>query len=314
MKISEYVAQLTASGLSEDAARGLAKGQAVALTLEDDIGLTKPLASALVKGLVASGLSESDAVDTVRVSIAKGGAVDDLKSEPVTAPDAIAELEAASAALAKGYSEPKDKAAKRMLASADKSDGQMAMPLDKGDDYDDDDDDDDDDDSDLDGDGDPNTMPARKGSRKGADVRKVAAIMKGAVEATSKQLDAQFAALTETINALKSDTAELRAQVNGIAKGVGAQGQAFVALAKGIAQPRPPKSADGLEVVKTAAESVAGPVDYDFRARVANFALAKGQTVTDPKQLQGFNDLLNSAHDHTITDDALRAAAAKLGL
>ena len=105
MKISEYIAALTANGLTEDAARGLAKGQATALSLVDDIGLTMPLASGLVKGLVTGGLSEATATEAARVAIAKGDAVDDLvvqAAEPVTADDAVSQLEAASAELLKG--------------------------------------------------------------------------------------------------------------------------------------------------------------------------------------------------------------------
>lgn len=301
MKISEYVAQLTASGITEEVARGLAKGQAIALNLVDDVGLTKPLASGLVKGLVASGMSEDAAADVARVAIAKGSAVDDLKTEPATAPDAIAELEAASAALVKGYEAPKaDKA---------KPDAQAELDLDKG--YDDDEDDEDEDDEDLDGDGDPNTMPARKGSS----VAKIAKVMKGAIDATSANLEAQFAKLTAELDALRADNTATRAQLNGIAKGIGAQGNAFVALAKGMAQPRAPKSADGLEILRTPSEgSPIQTIDYDARAAIATAALAKGQRSNDPQVSAAFHALFADANDLTKSDAAIRDAASKLGL
>lgn len=305
MKISEYVAQLTASGVTEEVARGLAKGQAVALSLVDDVGLTKPLASGLVKGLVAGGMDEDGAVDVARVAIAKGSAVDDLKSEPATAPDAIAELEAASDALIKGYCEPAAKGAKKDMDD----DGQVSMDLGKGDDEDDDDDDEDD--EDLDGDGDPNTMPARKGR----DIAKIATLMKGAVDATSANLEKQFGRLSDEIAALRRDNDALRSQVTGIAKGIGAQGNAFVALAKGIAQPRPPKSVSGLEAIAHPSEqSPIQTVDYDYRAGIASAALAKGQRNRDPKEAAELQALFDAANDLTKSDDAIRAAAAKLGL
>lgn len=298
MKISEYVAQLTASGITEEVARGLAKGQAIALNLVDDVGLTKPLASGLVKGLVASGMSEDAAADVARVAIAKGSAVDDLKTEPATAPDAIAELEAASDALIKGYEAPKaDKA---------KADAQAELDLDKG--YDDDEDDEDD--EDLDGDGDPNTMPARNGA-----VAKIAKVMKGAIDATSANLEAQFAKLTAELDALRADNTATRAQLNGIAKGIGAQGNAFVALAKGMAQPRAPKSADGLEILRTPSEgSPIQTIDYDYRASVSTAALAKGQRSNDPQVSAAFHALFADANDLTKSDAAIRDAASKLGL
>jgi hypothetical protein len=304
MKISEYVAQLTASGVTEEVARGLAKGQASALSLVDDVGLTKPLASGLVKGLVAGGMDEDGAVDVARVAIAKGNAVDDLKSEPATAPDAIAELEAASDALIKGYCEP---AAKGKDTAKD-DEGQVSMDLGKGDD---DDDDDDEDDEDLDGDGDPNTMPARKGR----DIAKIATLMKGAVDATSANLEKQFGRLSDEIAALRRDNDALRSQVTGIAKGIGAQGNAFVALAKGIAQPRPPKSVSGLEAIAHPSEqSPIQTVDYDYRAGIASAALAKGQRNRDPKEAAELQAFFDAANDLTKSDDAIRAAAAKLGL
>jgi len=306
MKISEYVAQLTASGMSEDAARGLAKGQAVALNLVDDVGLTKPLASGLVKGLVSGGMDEAGAVDVARVAIAKGNAVDDLKTEPATAPDAIAELEAASAALIKGYMEPADKDAKKELAD----DGQASLDLGKGG-HDDDEDDDDEEDEDLDGDHNPNTEPARKGR----DIAKIATLMKGAVDATSANLEKQFGRLSDEIAALRRDNDALRSQVTGIAKGIGAQGQAFVALAKGIAQPRPPKSLSGLETIAHPSEnSPIQSVDFDYRASVASAALAKGQRIRDPKEAAELQALFDDANDLTKSDDAIRAAATKLGL
>lgn len=307
MKISEYVAQLTASGMSEDAARGLAKGQAVALNLVDDVGLTKPLASGLVKGLVSGGMDEAGAVDVARVAIAKGNAVDDLKTEPATAPDAIAELEAASEALIKGYCEPAAKGAKKDMDEGD----QASMDFGKGGHDDDEDDEDDEEDEDLDGDGDPNTMPARKGR----DVSRIAAIMKGAVDATSANLEKQFGRLSDEIAALRRDNDALRSQVTGIAKGIGAQGQAFVALTKGIAQPRPPKSLSGLEAIAHPSEqSPIQTVDYNYRASVASAALAKGQRIRDPKEAAELRALFDDANDLTKSDDAIRAAATKLGL
>ena len=313
MKISEYIAALTANGLTEYAARGLAKGQAVALSLVDDIGLTKPLASGLVKGLVAGGLTEEAATDAVRVSIAKGAAVDDLAApvtEPVTVDDAVSQLVAASDALVKGKK------------------AQIEMDL-NGDEEDDDDDDDEGDDGDDDGmpdglDGDdrgrPDTMPAKAngGGKYGKTMKGVvvdAQVMADALSQVSAKLDARFDALAS----------ELR----GIAKGVGLQGQsmamalqthaetakAMQALAKGMGEPRPARGSDnvaGVTVLPHPSETVAGAVRAVNRVAIRSQALAKGATL-DAAAAAPYFDLASTIIDGA--DDAtVQAAAAKLGL
>lgn len=288
MKISAYIAALVAQGLTDEAARGLAKGQASALALVDDIGLTKPLASGLVKGLTAAGLSDADAAETVRVAIAKGTAVDDLTAaEPPTTEDAVAQLEAASDALTKG----KYTAADEKIADEDEDDE------DGGDSEDDEDDEDE--------------MPAR-GAKKGADVEAYAAIMKGAVEETSARLEAQFAAMT--------------ARLDGIAKGIGAQGTAFAQLAKGMAvqsesvlglvksfgQPRGPRSVQDVEVQPHPSEA-AGAKRILERSTLGLQALVKGTQATDDATriaCADFQGLINSTAD----DATIQAAAVKLGL
>lgn len=296
MKISAYIATLVAGGMSEDAAKGIAKGQAVDLSLEDDIGLTKPLGSGLVKGLVANGLSEEDATEAVRVAIAKGNAVDDLAAtttEPQTAEDAVTQLEAASEALAKG----------KYGAKAEL------------DDEDDDDEDggDSDDDGGVDGD-EEEPEPPKRGAKKGeGDFEAYAAIMKGAVEETSRQLDAKFATFA----------AELR----GIAKGIGAQGAAFSALIKAttaqgeaalgimksLGAPRGPRSVQDVEAEPHPSERKGNGTAQMERAQLSLRALSKGATTTNEAErlaLQDFQGLINSTAD----DAAVHAAAAKLGL
>lgn len=312
MKISAYIADLTAAGLPEEAARSLAKGKAGELSLVDDIGLTKPLASGLVKGLVGGGLSEATATEAARVAIAKGDAVDDLAApvtEPVTVDDAVSQLAAASDALVKGKK------------------AQIEMDL-NGDEEDEEDDDEGDDGSDdgkpegLDGDdrGRPDTMPAKANgggkygkTMKGAVVD--AQVMADALSQVSAKLDARFDALAS----------ELR----GIAKGVGLQGQsmamalqthaetakAMQALAKGMGEPRPARGADnvaGVTVLPHPSETVAGAVRAVNRVAIRSQALAKGATL-DAASAAPYFDLASTIIDGA--DDAtVQAAAAKLGL
>ena len=309
MKISEYIAALTANGLTEDAARGLAKGQATALSLVDDIGLTMPLASGLVKGLVTGGLSEATATEAARVAIAKGDAVDDLvvqAAEPVTADDAVSQLEAASAELLKGKK------------------AQVEMDL-NGDEEDDDEDGEDGDDDGkpdgLDGDdrGKPDTMPAKANgggkygkTMKGAVVD--ASVMAQAVQTIGDRLDAKFADLT--------------AHLVGIAKGVGAQGnaqaaalraiqsstEAVQALAKGFGEPRHPRGATNtadVEFIPHPSETASGTKRTVDRATLRSQALVKGQlepgTAAECAALATM--IIDGADDATV-----QAAATKLGL
>lgn len=307
MKISEYIAALTANGLTEDAARGLAKGQAVALSLVDDIGLTKPLASGLVKGLVDGGLSEATASEAARVAIAKGDAVDDLAAtvtEPVTVDDAMSQLAAASDALVKGKK------------------AQVEMDLD-GDEEDDDEGEDGDDDGKPDGlDGDdrgkPDTMPAKaKGGKYGGSMKGLvdASVMADALAQVSAKLDARF----------DSMVSELR----GIAKGVGLQGlnmhaalqtqvetaKAMQALVKGMGEPRGPRGADnvaGVTVAPHPSETVDNAARAVNRVAIRSQALAKGATLGQAEAAP-YVDLATKIIDGA--DDAtVQAAAAKLGL
>lgn len=310
MKISDYIASLTASGVAEDVAKGLAKGQASALGLVDDVGLTMPLASGLVKGLVASGLSVEDATENARVAIAKGKAVDDLAAvvaEPVTTDDAVAQLAAASTALSKGYK------GKQV---------QIDMDLDGEEDDEDDEEEDEPDEHDHrpgdDRDG-LDTMPARANGGNG---KRVYGAMKGEV------LAEQFAnALVEVDAKLSAKFAALESVLNGIAKGVGAQGVALAAslrniaeqtdavksLAKGLAEPRPPRSTSGAEPVASPYEPVKAAKGALDRAAIRSQALAKGMTSTSLEVVAQCNDLATKIIDGA--DDAtVQAAAAKLGL
>jgi hypothetical protein len=304
MKISAYIATLTGSGLTEDAARGIAKGQAVALNLVDDIGLTMPLASGLVKGLVANGLDEESATESARVAIAKGKAVDDLASKPVepaTAEDAMAQLEAASAELVKGKN------------------AQIEMELDGDEDEDEDDDDDDDDGrpEGLDGDdrGKPETMPAkaRKGGSYGA--------MKGEVFA-----QAMTDALAQVSAGLEAQFKQLNSRLDGIAKGVGAQGMAQVEvlrtfakqttavaeLAKGINAPRGPRSVQDIAPIPHPSEVEAAKSTIN-RASIATQALVKGAVSSDSKEREALANL-TSLINSTASDADVLAAATSLGL
>lgn len=305
MKISAYIASLTANGMPEDAARALAKGQATALSLVDDIGLTMPLASGLVKGLVAGGLDEESATDAARVAITKGKAVDDLAAkvtEPATVEDAVTQLQAVSEALAKG--------------GAYKAGKQAEMELEEEDDDDEDGDDGDDDGKPdgLDGDdrGKPDTMPARRGAKKGLDVQQFASIMTDALSKVSEGFEAQIGALN--------------AKLEGIAKGLGAQGLAQVEvlktfnkqseslqqLAKGINAPRGPRSVQDVEPQKHPSEVEAAKGGIN-RANLATQALVKGATSTDPKEREALMQL-SSLINSTASDADVLAAANPLGL
>lgn len=314
MKISDYIASLTASGVAEDVAKGLAKGQASALGLVDDVGLTMPLASGLVKGLVASGLSEEDATENARVAIAKGKAVDDLAAvvaEPVTTDDAVAQLAAASDALAKGY---KGKQA------------QIDMELDGEEDDEDDEEEGEPDEHDHrpgDDRGLPDTMPATASGRaNGGNGKRAKGAMKGEI------LAEHFANALEKVDAkLSAKFAALESRLDGIAKGVGAQGTALAAslrniaeqtdavrsLAKGLAEPRPPRSTAGAEPAASPYEPVKAASGVLNKAAVRSAALAKGMTSTNPEEIAQCNDLATKIIDGA--DDAtVQAAAAKLGL
>lgn len=315
MKISDYIASLTASGVAEDVAKGLAKGQASALGLVDDVGLTMPLASGLVKGLVASGLSVEDATENARVAIAKGKAVDDLAAvvaEPVTTDDAVAQLAAASNALAKGYKGGKQ--------------AQIDMELDGEEDDEDDEEEGEPDEHDHrpgDDRGLPDTMPATASGRaNGGNGKRASGAMKGEV------LAEQFAnALVEVDAKLSAKFAALESVLHGIAKGVGAQGTALAAslrniaeqtdavkaLAKGLAEPRAPRSTAGAEPVASPYEPVKAAQVALNKAAVRSAALAKGMTSTNPEEIAQCNDLATKIIDGA--DDAtVQAAAAKLGL
>lgn len=302
MKISAYIADLTAAGMTDDAARTFAKDKATQLPLVDDIGLTMPLASALVKGDVSLGLSEEDATERARVAIAKGKAVDDLAAasvEPVTVTDALTQLEAASAELLKGKAECKDD--------------------------DDDDDDGGDDGSDdgkpdgLDGDdrGKPDTMPARKGMSAG----EMAELLKGALIEINAQTQAETKAVRDELKALRST-------LDGIAKGIGTQGaslaaalrgfettgQALSQLAKGIGEPRTPRgdgNVAGVGYQPHPSETVAASMQSVDRVGIRMRALAKG--ASDPSlaaecaKLQTM--IIDGADNATV-----QAAATKLGL
>lgn len=306
MKISAYIADLTAAGLSEEAARSLAKGKATALNLVDDIGLTMPLASGLVKGLVANGLDEESATESARVAIAKGKAVDDLASkpvEPVTAEDAMAQLEAASEALVKGKK------------------AQVEMEL-NGDEEDDDDEGDDGDDDGkpegLDGDdrGRPDTMPAKARKADGG-----YGAMKGEVFA-----QALTDALAQVSAGLDAHFQNLHSRLDGIAKGVGAQGMAQVevlrtfakqaaaldGIAKGINAPRGPRSVQDIAPIPHPSEVEAAKSTIN-RASIATQALVKGAVSQDPKERAALADL-HSLINSTASDADVLAAATSLGL
>jgi len=298
MKISAYIATLTGSGLTEEAARGIAKGQAVALNLVDDIGLTMPLASGLVKGLVANGLDEESATESARVAIAKGKAVDDLASkpvEPVTTEDAMAQLESASEALIKGKK------------------AQIEMDLDG--EEEDEDDDEGDDDGDEDEDEDEDEMPAksRKNNSYGA--------MKGQAFA-----QAMTEALSQVSISLEAKFNQLNARLDGIAKGVGAQGLAQVevlrtfakqasaldGIAKGINAPRGPRSVQDIAPIPHPSEVEAAKSTIN-RASIATQALVKGAVSQDSKERAALADL-QSLINSTASDADVLAAATSLGL
>lgn len=306
MKISAYIADLTAAGLSDEAARSLAKGKATQLSLVDDIGLTMPLASGLVKGLVAGGLDEESATESARVAILKGKAVDDLAApatEPTTVEDAVTQLQNVSEALAKG-------------TGAYKAGKQAQMMLEEEDDEDEDGDDGDDDGipEGLDGDdrGRPDTMPARRGARKGLDVQQFASIMTDALS----QVSASFGSQIDTLNA----------KLDGISKGLGAQGLAQVEvlktfnkqseslqqLAKGINAPRGPRSVQDVQAQPHPSEVEAAKAGIN-RANLATQALVKGATSTDPKEREALAQL-TSLINSTASDADVLAAANPLGL
>lgn len=311
MKISAYIADLTAAGMTDDAARTFAKGQVAALSLVDDIGLTMPLASALVKGSVAAGLSEEDATEQARFAITKGKAVDDLAAvvtEPVTTTDAISQLEAASAELAKGYK-------------------QAEMELDD----DDDDDEDGDDGSDdgkpegLDGDdrGRPDTMPANGRTKKGLDVSQMAELLKGALvemnaqaEAREKALNARIASLESTLNGIAKGSAAQGAAVAATLRGFEVTSNALTSLAKGLGEPRTPRGnvpvAD-VEYQPHPSETAAGAKRSIDRAGIHLKALAKGSTETDPAKRAQVHELISLMN--TMASDAdIQTRAEALGI
>lgn len=316
MKISDYIASLTASGVAEDVAKGLAKGQAVALGLDDDIGLTKPLASALAKGLQAAGLAEEDALESARVAIAKGKAVDDLskgETEPATTDDAVAQLAAASDALSKGYKGGQQ--------------AQIDYNLDGEEDDEDDEEEGEPDEHDHrpgDDRGLPDTMPASASGRAngGNGKRAKVATMKGEI------LAEQFATALAAVDAnLTAKFAELDAKLMGIAKGVGAQGTALAAslrniadqtdavraLAKGLGEPRPPRSTASVEPAASPYEPVKAAKGALDRAALRSHALAKGSRATDPEEI-ALCGLLATQIIDGADDATVQAAAAKLGL
>lgn len=283
MNVSAYIASLVAGGMTEDAARGLAKGHVPALGLVDDIGLTKPLASGLVKGLIAGGLSEADAADSVRVAIAKGTAVDDLTApEAATAEDAIAQLEATSAALAKGKASAKEEL---------------------------DDEDEDDEDGDEE-DEDEEPWASDKGAEKGAEA--YAAVMKAAVEETDRRLTSEFAALRAELRGIAKGVAAQGSAFAALAKGMQTQAESVAGLAKSLGTPRGPRSVADVESQGHPSE-VAGARAKLERSALAMKALTKGATSTNDTErlaLSDFQSLINSTAD----DAAVTAAAEKLGL
>ena len=293
MKISAYIATLTASGLPDEAARGIAKGQFAALNLVDDIGLTMPLASGLVSGLVSNGLDEESAIESARVAIAKGKAVNDLVAnvtEPVSAEDAMTQLEAASEALVKGKK------------------AQIEMEFG-------DDEDDDEDDEDEDGDVELDAMPTR--SRKGGSY----GAMKGEVFA-----QAMTDALSQVSAGLEAQFRQLNARLDGISKGVGTQGlaqlevlrnfakqsEAVANLAKGMSAPRGPRSIQDIASIPHPSEVDAAKATIN-RASIATQALLKGTVSTDSKEREALANL-TSLINSTASDADVLAAANPLGL